>query len=66
LEPPTALYQRCFSSRESDEIVLEDCLSMDKSYGWMLRKAEVREKEKNGQAQFHRAEKIDEGMALKT
>jgi hypothetical protein len=31
----------------------------------MLRKAKVMEREKNGKAQFHRAEKNDEGMAFK-
>jgi len=53
------------SLRESDEIGLEDCLSIGKSYRWMLRKAKVRGREKNVRAQFRRAEKIDEGMALK-
>jgi hypothetical protein len=51
------------SLRESDEIGLEDCLSMAKIHRWMLRKAKKKGRERNEQAQFHRAEKNDEGMA---
>ncbi|UCE42946.1 MAG: hypothetical protein JSV17_08370 [Candidatus Aminicenantes bacterium] len=54
------------SLRESDEIGLEDCLSTGNNHRWKLRKAKMRERENNVQAQFRRAEKNDEGMALKS
>jgi hypothetical protein len=69
LEPPTALYQRCFSSRESDKVGRRVCIEYGCTKGWKIRiirgtGTSVVEIGINMRS-YAAAEKDDQGMALK-